>query len=126
MSFLDNIFGKRGEPTSKTDWNPLSDIAQLDIIIEDSNTKTQVIFKHSTRCGISSSVRRRFEEQFEASSIIELHFLDIISNRAVSNEISDRFNVMHQSPQLLIIKNREIVHHASHYDIIGDEISEFM
>jgi len=127
MSFFDNIFGKRGESTSNVDWNPLSDITQLDTIIEDSDTKIQAIFKHSTRCGISSGVLRKFEQKlFDTSSSVELHFLDLIANRDVSNEIAERFNIIHQSPQLLLIRNREIIHYASHYDIVGDRILDFI
>ncbi len=119
MSFLDSIFGKKSMENSNVDWNHLSDVSQLDTIIKASNTKPQAIFKHSTRCGISRGVLRKFEQQFDSSSPIELHFLDLLSYRSVSNEIAHRFNVIHQSPQLLVIKNGEVVEHDSHYDILG-------
>ncbi len=77
MSFLDGIFGKKSVEVSNLDWNALSDVSQLDTIIENSKTKPQAIFKHSTRCGISSSVLRKFEQQFDTSSLMELHFLDL-------------------------------------------------
>jgi len=125
MSFLDDIFGKKSVEASKLNWNSLSSVSQLDTIGENSNNKTQAIFKHSTRCGISSSVLRKFEQQFDGPSPVELHFLDLLKHRAISNEIASRFNVEHQSPQLLIIKNREVVHHVSHYDILGDDALKF-
>lgn len=124
MSFLDNIFGKKPIETSNLDWNHLSDVSQLDIIVENSNTKTQAIFKHSTRCGISRSVLRKFEQQFDSSSSVELYFLDLLNHRDISNEIAHRFNVIHQSPQLLVIKNEVVEAHDSHYDILEVDVSE--
>jgi len=126
MSFLDSIFGKKSKENSNLDWNTLSDIAQLETIVKNSSTKTQAIFKHSTRCGISSVVLRKFEKQFDISTSIDLYFLDLLSNRELSNEIAHRFNILHQSPQLLIIKNKKIVYHASHYDIISNGILDFV
>ncbi len=123
MSFLDGIFGKKSIEASDLDWNSLSDISQLDTIIENSKVKAQAIFKHSTRCGISRSVLRKFEQQFDSSSPIELHYLDLLSHRSISNEIAQKFNVVHQSPQLLVIKNGEVIVYDSHYDILSVKIS---
>ncbi len=123
MSFLDGIFGKKSVEVSNLDWNALSDVSQLDTIIENSKTKPQAIFKHSTRCGISSSVLRKFEQQFDTSSLMELHFLDLLNYRALSSEIAQRFDVTHQSPQLLVIKNGVVVAHDSHYGILDINIS---
>jgi len=126
MSFLDDIFGKKSVEASKLNWNSLSDVSQLETISKNSNNKTQAIFKHSTRCGISSNVLRKFEQQFDSSRPVELHFLDLLKYRAVSNEIAQRFSVEHQSPQLLIIKNKEVVHNVSHYDILEDGTLKFI
>ncbi len=123
MSFLDRIFGKKSVEVSNLDWNALSDVSQLDTIIENSKTKPQAIFKHSTRCGISSSVLRKFEQQFDTSSLMELHFLDLLNYRALSSEIAQRFDVTHQSPQLLVIKNGVVVAYDSHYGILDINIS---
>jgi len=122
MSFLDGIFGKKSVEVSNLDWNALSDVSQLDTIIESSKTKPQIIFKHSTRCGISSSVLRKFEQQFDTASSTELHFLDLLNHRALSSEIAQRFDVIHQSPQLLVIKNEVVVYNASHYDIEANKL----
>ncbi|MCF6349108.1 MAG: bacillithiol system redox-active protein YtxJ [Flavobacteriaceae bacterium] len=108
---------------SAIDWIQLTDTSQLDIIIENSKVKTQAIFKHSTRCGISSSALRKFEKQFDTSNLTELHYLDLLNQRAISNEIAQRFNVIHQSPQLLIIKNGVVEAHDSHYGILDMDVS---
>ncbi|QXP78982.1 MULTISPECIES: bacillithiol system redox-active protein YtxJ [Winogradskyella] len=95
-------------------WQALTDISQLDTIAEKSKSKTQVIFKHSTRCGISSMVMKQFVSDYNLDINIDLHYLDLLSYRNVSDEIGYKFQVMHQSPQLIIIKNGVVVSHTSH------------
>ncbi len=118
MGIFDTFFGKKEESNKKLKWNQLTASNQLDTIIENSKILTQVIFKHSTRCGISSSVLKRFENQFDTSKEVDLYFLDLISHRDISSEIATRFDVVHQSPQLLIVKNGVVEAYASHYDIL--------
>ena len=96
-------------------WNPLEDIAGIEKIKEASNTKPQVIFKHSTRCGISAAAKRRMD--FGLDSLVEkfdVHFLDLLSYRNISNQIAETFGVYHQSPQVLLIHQGESVYDASH------------
>ena len=105
-------------------WKPLTSLAQLDELIEESKTQTVAIFKHSTRCGISSMTLRRFESDYPLETTgVSLYYLDLIRFRDVSNEIVARFGVMHQSPQILVIKNGQAVHYASHYDISAQTVS---
>ena len=124
MSFFKSIFGSKPneENSSSLNWSELSELSQLDTIIEDSKTKTQVIFKHSTRCGISRAVLKQFEKK-EIEDTIDLYYLDLLSYRDISNELASKFQVIHQSPQLLVIKNEVVVAHDSHYDLLGVEIS---
>ncbi len=124
MGLFNAIFGSKSngdESSSSLKWNQLSELTQLDAIIEDSKTRTQVIFKHSTRCGISRAVLRQFEKK-DIEATIDLYYLDLLSYRDISNELASKFQVMHQSPQLLIIKNGVVVAHDSHYDLLGIEI----
>ncbi len=95
-------------------WLPLTTIDQLDTIAEQSKTKTQLIFKHSTRCGISRMVMNQFESAYDIDINADLHYLDLLNYRDVSNEVGYKFQVMHQSPQLLVIKNGVVVVHDSH------------
>ena len=104
-------------------WIDLNDLAQLNTIKNDDNYS--IIFKHSTRCSISSMVKRRFEQDWDAlPEGINLYFLDLISHRAISAEIAEVFQVHHESPQLLLIKNGECVLDSSHGDILVEEVAE--
>ncbi|RYF89924.1 MAG: bacillithiol system redox-active protein YtxJ [Chitinophagaceae bacterium] len=104
-------------------WTPLTNAATLDAIKEASFTKPQLIFKHSTRCSISSMAKSRLERATPAGNT-DFHYLDLIANRNISNLIADKFGVEHESPQVLLIKNGECVYTESHSGISMDEIAE--
>ena len=104
-------------------WVALNEMSQLDEIISLSNTKAVLIFKHSTRCGISSMVLKNFKNEYNLpDSEIELYFLDLIKNRDLSNEIAIKFNVIHQSPQVLVIYKEQVIYHDSHNQISVEAI----
>lgn len=128
MSFLKNIFGNN-EPQKeelKMDWFPLNEINQLQEIIYESKENPIVIFKHSTRCIISRTVLKNFEKDFDLNEKVKPYFLDLLEYRSISNEIASVFNVIHQSPQLLIIKDGTCVYNASHDAIDVDSIRAFI
>jgi len=126
MSFLKNIFGGSSEDqndsTPKMNWNALTDLEQLNEIISLSNEKPVVIFKHSTRCSISRMALKQFENEFDLEDKVTPYFLDLIAHRDISNGIASRFGVMHQSPQLLLIKNGKSVYDVSHSDIDAEAL----
>lgn len=106
-------------------WINLTDLAQLNTIKNDENYS--VIFKHSTRCSVSMMAKRRFEMDWDLlPKEINLYFLDLISYRSISAEIAELFQVHHESPQLLVIKNGECVLDTSHGDISVEEVADVM
>lgn len=123
MGIFGSLFGKsEAKPVQPTiHWIALTDNKQLDDIIKKSNSKYQAIFKHSTRCGVSSGVLRQFERQDDTDEI-DFYFLDLLSFRSLSEEIASKFGVLHQSPQLIVIKDEAVVAHGSHYDIMSVKI----
>lgn len=104
-------------------WIELKSEAQIKEIIEKSQTKPQVIFKHSTRCSISSMAKGRLERAIQPENA-DFYFLDLIANRSISNKIASAFNVYHESPQILIIKNGQCSYDESHGAISMAEIEE--
>jgi bacillithiol system protein YtxJ len=104
-------------------WNPIISVDQLDTIKEASFNKPQVIFKHSTTCSISKMALSRFERE-EAPETIDFNYLDLLNFRSISSEIAEKFQVHHESPQVLLIKKGECIYDESHYGIMMDEIIE--
>ena len=104
-------------------WNELNDENQLMAVRERSFQRPQVIFKHSTRCGISSVAKSRLEK-WTPSEDFDFYYLDLIRHRTISNKIAEIFDVYHESPQVLLIKNGRCVYDESHSGISMDEIVE--
>ncbi len=127
MGILKSIF-RASEPKEEKvlPWQPITSIDQLNEIEKRSSTRTQIIFKHSTRCGISRMVMNQFIDQFDVQSHVDLYYLDLLSYRDVSNEVGYRFQVIHQSPQLLVIKNGVTVVHASHGSINDIDLQRYI
>ena len=127
MSFFDKIFGsENNEVNSNVNWISLTAISQLDEIIENSNDKAIGIFKHSTRCSISRFALKQFENEYNLEDKVELYFLDLLNHRDISNEIAYRFQVVHQSPQLLLIKKGVAVYDASHSEIQAEDLVKYL
>ena len=76
-----------------------------------------VIFKHSYRCIISRIVLKKFEFDYENFSNIKFYLIDVVKNKKLSNELASGFNINHESPQLMVIKNGKLVHNSSHSSI---------
>ncbi|MEN2402801.1 bacillithiol system redox-active protein YtxJ [Flavobacterium sp. MC2016-06] len=120
MSFFNSIFGNSDNtdsPKSNVNWTELTDILQLTEIDAISNEKPVVIFKHSTRCSISRMALKQFEREYDLENVADTYFLDLIAHRDISNEIAKKYDVYHESPQLILIKNGKAVYDVSHSDI---------
>lgn len=124
MSIFNSIFGepKPNSNLSNITWTPIEHLGQIEEIIALSEQIPVIIFKHSTRCSISRMALKNFENEYDLGKNVEAYFLDLISYRDVSNEIASRFNVVHQSPQLLLIVGGKSVYDVSHSSIDAQEL----
>lgn len=105
----------------------LTESSQLENIIEQSKQypKGILLFKHSTRCAISQMALGRFERGWKVEpGEMPVYYLDLIRYRDVSNAVSERLGVVHESPQILLIQNGECVYSASHNAISPQAIEE--
>ena len=129
MGFFKKLMGNDSDKKQEEKvlpWVFLTDVAQLAEIKKKSFLKPQIIFKHSTRCGISTMVLNQFISAYELNLDFDLYYLDVLSYRGISNEVGYKFQVIHESPQLLVIKNGVVITHASHGAINSiDLISHF-
>ena len=106
-------------------WKALTSEVQIEAILQRSNEIPCLIFKHSTRCNISSIAKFRLEDNWDFSQDqLEPYYLDLLKHRNISNLAAETFEVHHESPQLLLIINGECVYDASHLDISIGELKE--
>jgi len=104
-------------------WNPIIDSKQIEAIKVDSFTKPQLILIHSNTCSISKMALARLERA-DTPNNIDFHYLDLLNYRYISKEIAEGFDVSHESPQVLLIKNGNCVYDESHGGIQMEEIEE--
>lgn len=96
----------------------LDTIEKLEEAIENSRVHPVLLFKHSRTCGISAGVM----SQEMAGVEVPVNLVLVQDDRLISNEIARRTGVRHESPQAIVLKNGEVVYHASHFDITADDI----
>ena len=122
MSILDQFFKQENESLLPS-WTALTSADQLDQIMEDSHQKPVFIFKHSVRCGISAMAKYNLEREWDfEDEQFDFYYLDIFQNRPISNQIAHQLDVIHQSPQLILIRNGHSVFDTSHHLVHAQSI----
>ncbi len=102
-------------------WIPLITESQLHEISQNSAQRPQVIYKHSTRCSISSIVKSRIDRNV-APEGVDFYYLDIIAHRPISNKLAQDYEIRHESPQVLVIQDGKCIYDESHTSIHMDDI----
>lgn len=105
-------------------WLVLESEDQLDSIVQSSSSKPSIIFKHSTTCPISSIAKMRLDDKWDIDQDVDLYYLDLLKYRNISNQIAEKFETVHESPQVLIIKEGRCVYDFSHMDINVQEVKD--
>ncbi len=130
MSFFDKFKSQSDiakQEIVEVPWHVLSTMEQVDELLEESKSIPVAIFKHSTRCGVSRSVLKQWERDYNLKEEqLKLYFLDLLQYRNISNAISERLQVPHESPQLIVVKNGAAVHNDSHHYINASHLERFV
>jgi len=90
-----------------------------------SDDKPVWVFKHSTRCPVSTAAHTCVTKYEDGAPEIapEVRMVKVIESRPVSNAIAEALEVAHQSPQLILLRGRKALWSASHYDISAENIA---
>lgn len=107
----------------KGGWSQLSQVEEVDEVFLSSNNATQIILKHSISCGTSFFAKKNIESiTKEELGDSQLHLIDVIRNRSISMYLAHKVGVRHESPQVFVIKNGEVIWHASHGLVTADNV----
>jgi bacillithiol system protein YtxJ len=98
-------------------WKHLSNETSIQELLAESNEKPVLLFKHSTRCSISSMALSRFEREWDKSNEVSLYYLDLLDFRDLSNAIAQELHVVHQSPQVIVLNKSNVIYQESHNGI---------
>lgn len=106
-------------------WNKITSNEDVLHIIEKSKTSTQIIFKDSVSCGISAFAKERLVNGYDLiKDKAEFNYLDLLAFRSVSNFIAEHLGVIHQSPQIIVLKNGAATHQVTHHSIKPEELAQ--
>jgi bacillithiol system protein YtxJ len=118
MGWFSNKKEEKKEVIARVNWKNLSDLTQLDAMLADRTGQKHVVFKHSTRCGISAMAKKQFESDWpEKAEDVIVWYLDLLNHRDISNAIAEKTKVFHKSPQAVALVNGEVVYADSHGEI---------
>lgn len=107
------------------DLKELHQVDELDNVWEVSKQKPVFIFKQSTTCPISADAFEEFKSFLDSTSIdIGAYFVKVRETREVSNKIAEKTDIQHQSPQILLMKDEEILWNTSHTNITVESLEE--
>jgi len=108
-------------------WNPITTEQQVLDLIEKSNDRPQIIFKDSVTCGISAYAKERLMAGNDLLiAKADFNYLDLLTYRSVSNFIAEELKVIHQSPQIIVLKDGEVVYRVSHHSIQPEDIAKYL
>lgn len=95
----------------------IADLDSLDRFLAQSNGSPVVIFKHSNSCGISARAHGQMSRLERPVGLVTVQ-----KARALSDEIAARTRVGHETPQVFIIRDGEVLWTASHGQIIAEAV----
>ena len=96
----------------------ITDLKSFEDLSARSKERAVVIFKHSLTCPISSAA---YDEMTAFDG--EVALLEVQRSRELSQEIEDRLGVVHESPQVIVLRNGQVVWNASHFRITADAVA---
>ena len=82
-----------------------------------------VVYKHSTRCPISVLAASEVEEFADEHPDVPVYVVDVIADRGLSREVAARLEVVHHSPQAIVLAHGRVVWHGSHFDVRAPELA---
>ncbi len=105
-------------------WKTINQISQIQQIKEESKHLPVLIYKHSTQCSLSQMAWNRLQRNWkeEDFKMVMPYYLDLLTYREVSDAIEQEFAVLHESPQVILIKDGIAVYDTSHMAINYQEI----
>ena len=92
-------------------------IETVDGMLEASRGQKVMVLKHSTTCPISSRAKREVDTLLAENSAAEFYLVVVQEQRNVSNELAEKLEILHESPQLLLIEDGRVTEHWSHHQI---------
>lgn len=108
---------------SDTQPRPIRESEQLDTVLSEP---VAVLYKHSPLCGASAAAARQVREFMDAHPDVPVYLVDVIRERSLAREVSQRLAVRHESPQAFVLRDGEAVWNGSHSAVTADTLTEHL
>ncbi len=122
MGFLNRFFDNT-QSSKDAYWDEVLSVEHIDEIFESSSNQQIVIYKHSNQCGTSFFAKKNIEiidkSDFENAGF---YIIDVIRQRPLSNYLAEKVGVRHESPQLIILKDKIVTWHGSHHQVSSNNL----
>jgi bacillithiol system protein YtxJ len=87
-------------------------------------TQSRFLFlKNSTTCPISTQAYNDTEAFAGEHTDVPVYYLNVQESRPLSSEVAERFNVKHESPQVLLFEDGKVKWYDSHWNVTKDNLS---
>jgi len=97
----------------------VTEMSSFEEMVERSQERPIVLFKHSLTCPISAAA---YDQMAEFPS--EVSLIEVQRARELSSEIENRLGIAHESPQVIVLRKGQVVWNASHFGITADAVAE--
>ncbi|OIJ18224.1 hypothetical protein BKP45_11605 [Anaerobacillus alkalidiazotrophicus] len=99
----------------------LTSFQELDQLLQEKNSL--ILLKNSITCPISHEALQEYNK-FATEQEESVYYLNVQEERAFSNEVAEKFAIKHESPQVLLFKNKNVIWHTSHWNITYKNLKE--
>ncbi len=112
----------------RPDLKALRHLSDLDRLLDDSTRRPVLLFKHSYSCGTSAEALDQLLEHLDDARRVEADYavVTVQTHRDVSNAVSARLGVRHETPQALLIRDGRVLWSASHFRVTADAVAKAM
>lgn len=104
-------------------FSPLTTEAEWSTALEHSNDTPVLVFKHSSACPVSAKANQQLQQLGEEDEL-PIYKLVVQESRALSNDIAERLDIRHETPQAILLHQQEPVFNTSHFDVTVETVQE--
>jgi len=120
MSWLK--FGKQRGASAREAPVSIREVTGSEELMSALSEGPAVIYKHSNRCALCFRTLKEVQKFARRHPEVPVLMIDVVKHRSVSNLVADKYHVVHQSPQALVIRDGMSVWEASHLSVTAGEL----
>jgi bacillithiol system protein YtxJ len=105
------------------DLRHLQHLDELDRLLDESEHRPLLLFKHSYSCGTSAEALDELVDHLNGTALDARYaMVTVQTHREISNEVASRLGVRHHTPQAILVRGKRAVWSASHFRVNAGEI----